>query len=153
MFVLIGSGPGIGLATATLFALKHSSQIVLISRNNERLQQDRQALLKTAAQEKHHGEVQVKTFAVDIADSQALAKVLLDVQKLGRLEVVLFNAARVQPSTLLETPMEVLEQDFKVSGFDPARPICPREHLTTVRSEGASPTPALPKLTHLHVRT
>lgn len=115
MFVLIGSGPGIGRSTAALFAEKKFDIIVLISRNAERLEEDKRAVVAQA--QKAGRKVEVKTFAVDIVDSKALEKTLKEVGRLGELEVLLFNAARVEPTTLLETPAEAIMKDFQVRGI------------------------------------
>lgn len=112
MFVLIGSGPGIGRSTAALFAEKKFDTIVLISRNAERLEEDKRAVVEQA--QKAGRKVEVKTFAVDIVDSKALEKTLNEVGRLGELEVLLFNAARVEPTELLKTPAEVIMKDFQV---------------------------------------
>jgi len=113
MFVLIGSGPGIGSTTAALFAAKKFDKIVLISRNAERLGQERKTVIERAKQAGR--DVQVKTLAVDIADSKALQDALSEVRKFGDVEVLLFNAARVQPSPMLETSSDTIMADFKVS--------------------------------------
>ena len=113
MFVLIGSGPGIGSTTAALFAAKKFDKIVLISRNAERLDNEKKTVIEQAKQAGR--DVQVKTYAVDIADPKALHEALSEVQKFGQIEVLLFNAARVQPSPMFETSSETIMTDFKVS--------------------------------------
>lgn len=59
-------------------------------------------------------EVVVTSHAVDICDLKRLREVLKEVEKEGRLECVHFNAARVEPSTVLEVGVEVVERDFMV---------------------------------------
>lgn len=113
MFVLIGSGPGIGSTTAALFAAKKFDKIVLISRNAERLEDEKKIVIDKAKQAGR--DVEVKTFAVDIADAKALHGALSEVRKIGEIEVLLFNAARVQPSPMFETSSETILTDFKVS--------------------------------------
>jgi short-subunit dehydrogenase len=110
--VVIGSGPGIGLLTATLFAAKKFNTVVLISRNNIRIQQDQKSLFNALPSTRS---VEVKTFNVDITNTKAFEKVLEDVKSIGNISCVLFNAARVAPSELLGFPEEELLRDFQVS--------------------------------------
>jgi NAD(P)-dependent dehydrogenase (short-subunit alcohol dehydrogenase family) len=110
LFVVVGSGPGIGVATAIKFA-SEGFNIALLSRNPERLQED-----VTKVQDAAKGEVTIKTFPVDAADHVALKKTLEEVQQImGSPEVVLYNVARIAPSTIGETEPEYLLDDFKVS--------------------------------------
>jgi uncharacterized membrane protein len=53
---------------------------------------------------------------VDLTDSKALKIVLEEVQLFGqgKIEYVLFNAAAVRTSKLLEELEETLEKDFRV---------------------------------------
>ncbi len=50
VLVVIGSGPGIGVATASLFAQKRSGKIALLARNASRLQEDKSSVLDAARQ-------------------------------------------------------------------------------------------------------
>lgn len=47
-------------------------------------------------------------------DFDALKKTIQDVQKLGDLSFVVFNAARIRPSQPLEAEVGELEEDFRV---------------------------------------
>ena len=106
--VVIGSGPGIGLSTASLFA-SHGFSIALISRNAERLQSDVTAVQKSA----HPGST-IKAYPANVADSSALSSALDQIQsELGAPEVVLFNTARIQPSTIGQEPIANLRADFE----------------------------------------
>lgn len=60
--------------------------------------------------------VKVKTFAIDVTDTDALNKAL-DVAdaELGKPEFVFYNAARVIPSQLLSHDVKEIEYDLKVS--------------------------------------
>src|SRR5689334_20987486 len=98
--VIIGSGPGVGITTATLFAQKKFNNIALISRTIDRLDRDRKTLLEAVSLTGR--QVTVKTWAVDITNTPAFKKVLSEVEKFGDVSCVLFNAARVDMSTLLE---------------------------------------------------
>lgn len=108
LVVLIGSGPGIGRATASHFAAHGFDRVCLLSRNAARLREDEDAVRKAA------GSASVTSHAVDISDLKKLREVLKQVENEGRLECVHFNAARVEPSTVLETDVAVIEKDFQV---------------------------------------
>jgi NAD(P)-dependent dehydrogenase (short-subunit alcohol dehydrogenase family) len=108
VIVILGSGPGIGVATGTIFASK-GFDVALLSRNAERLDQD------VARVKKANTNVQVKAYPVDLGDHNALALVLGKVEEdLGAPEVVYYNAARVAPSKIGSTGPEFLMEDFKV---------------------------------------
>ena len=109
--VIIGSGPGIGLSTATIFACNKFNTVVLISRDGTRIQQDRKTLLDSLSPFRS---VEVKTFSVDIANTKAFNEVLSLVKKIEHISCVIFNAARVAPSQLLGYPEEELLLDFQV---------------------------------------
>jgi short-subunit dehydrogenase len=111
--LLIGSGPGIGLTTATLFAAKKFSKVALLSRNKDRLVADRETLLSSLPAVKN---VEVKTWAVDIVDEEKYKKVLKEVEEwsVDVVDCVIFNAARIVPSPLLEFPAEEIVNDFMV---------------------------------------
>ena len=110
--VVIGSGPGIGVNVATLFAERGFKHIILMSRNASRLEEDKAFVQKAASS------ANVETIPIDLADTQNVQKALSEVdQKLqGRsLECVLFNAARVGLSKFFEWKPEDLETDLRVS--------------------------------------
>ena len=107
---VVGSGPGIGLSTASTFASKGFIAIALFSRNSERLQGDAKAVLKA------NPRARVTTYAVDIGDHAELKKALDEAQKaVGPPEVVLFNTARIAEAKIGEEPVENLMHDFQVS--------------------------------------
>lgn len=112
--LLIGSGPGIGLSTSILFAQKKFAKVALVSRNATRLAAEANTVASSATQDEK--EIDVKTWAVDITDSPAFTHVLSEVGAWGDVTCVIFNAARVQPSALLEESDEEILEDFKV-GF------------------------------------
>lgn len=116
--LLIGSGPGIGLSTASLFASKKFSKVALISRDAKRLVTDREKVLSAAPA------AEVRTWDVDITESAKYKKVLKEVEQWSGegVDCVIFNAARVAPSALLEFPEEELLKDFAVR-FYPAIPL------------------------------
>lgn len=107
--LVIGSGPGIGRSLATTFASHGFNHIILMSRNRQRLEDDKSTVLSKAPK------ATVETLAVDISDPKALTSTLNTLNRLGNVECVFFNAARVEPSKLLDFPAEQIESDFKVS--------------------------------------
>lgn len=113
--VVIGSGPGIGRSTAGYFTEKGFEHIVLLSRDESRLAEDAKFVTSAATG------VKVDTFKIDVsADEATIKKSLSDVDDSLRtagvlLEVVLYNAARVAPSKIMEWDAKGLEDDLKVS--------------------------------------
>lgn len=112
--VVIGSGPGVGQTTAAHFAKQGFKHIVLLSRNESRLAEDAKTV-KAAGDG-----VTVDVLPIDVsADETAIKKVLSQIDaKLkaagSPLEVLLYNAARVGPSKILEWDASGLEQDLRV---------------------------------------
>ncbi|KAL1880298.1 hypothetical protein Plec18167_003701 [Paecilomyces lecythidis] len=113
MLLLIGSGPGVGVAVASHFTKQHFNRIALFARNPHQLQKDREAVLAAAASV--NKVVVVGTWQVDISDPEQLQQALSEVEQFGRLECVYFNAARVGTSLFFQFPPESVEQDFRVS--------------------------------------
>ncbi|KAF8848993.1 NAD(P)-binding protein [Acephala macrosclerotiorum] len=111
--LLIGSGPGIGLATALRFASKKFSKVALISRDAKRLVTDRETVLSSVPA------AEVKTWDVDITETEKYKKVLKEVEEWSGegVDCVIFNAARVAPSPVLEFPEEELLKDFAVTNI------------------------------------
>lgn len=108
--VVIGSGPGIGRAVTSLFVSKRYSKVALIARQAEHLTLEKNTIETTAGTQ-----VTVKTYPLDVVDSDALTKSLADVEAdLGKPECIFYNAARVQPSELLAHDVKDVEYDFKV---------------------------------------
>jgi short-subunit dehydrogenase len=109
--VVVGSGPGIGSHVARTFAMHGFKRIILLSRDPSRLEKDAQFIRSTTPS------ANVSTLPIDLANTSEIPSALKQVDKaLGDtpLEVVLFNAARVGPSTLVEWPMEELELDLRI---------------------------------------
>jgi len=108
--LVVGSGPGIGRAVATLFASKGYHNVVLIARRADSLASE-----KTAVEEAVGTQVNVRTYPVDITDPAALGKALDDADAaFGKPECVFFNAARVLPSAFFEHDVKEIEYDLKV---------------------------------------
>jgi NAD(P)-dependent dehydrogenase (short-subunit alcohol dehydrogenase family) len=113
--LVVGSGPGIGRAVATLFASKGYSNVVLVARRTESLAQEKAALEQTVG-----AQAKINTYTVDITDSTALTKALDSADAaFGKPDCVFFNAARVLPSALFEHDVKDIEYDFKVRGPSP----------------------------------
>jgi NAD(P)-dependent dehydrogenase (short-subunit alcohol dehydrogenase family) len=110
--LLIGSGPGIGGAVASLFAQQYFDNIALFARNPVQLEKDRETILASAASINRSVTVQARQ--VDIGDLRRLEEALAQVAQLGDLECVYFNAARVAPSPFFEFPISAMEEDFRV---------------------------------------
>lgn len=110
--VVLGSGPGIGIAVAQAFSVRGFTHIALVSRNSDRLKEDQNKVLD-AIQERGYS-CQVKTWTCDLANSEQLKKTLKEIEGFGGLECVLFNAARVAGKPPLEESVEAIEQDFRV---------------------------------------
>jgi hypothetical protein len=113
-FVLFGSGPGIGLHVATLFAQKHFQHIILLSRDKDRLEED------AAAVRAVRPGMTVTAITCDLSKLQSVRDALAAIDQVLQangttLEVVCYNAARVRPTDLLTEPPEEYEKDFKVS--------------------------------------
>lgn len=110
VLVIVGTGPGIGLSTAKLFASR-GFNVALISRNAVRLEEDLQKVVAAGT-----GKFKVMSFPVDVSDHVALKKTLGEVeQHMGKPEVVVFNAARIAQTNIGQTSEEDIIGDFKVS--------------------------------------
>lgn len=112
--VLFGSGPGVGLGVATVFASHGFKKIILLSRNVERLPQDAKTV-----REAHPGTA-VHEINVDFADAEQVSQALEKVEEClegEKLECVVFNAARTGPSKFFEWTPRGLEMDLQVSDY------------------------------------
>ncbi|KAH0364248.1 NAD(P)-binding protein, partial [Aureobasidium melanogenum] len=109
--VVIGSGPGIGSHVARTFSSHGFTRIILLSRDPSRLEKDADFIRAATPS------AQISTLPIDLAKTSEIPSALEQVDKaLGStpIEVVLFNAARVGPSTLISWPMEELELDLRI---------------------------------------
>ncbi len=114
VLLLVGSGPGIGVSVASIFAQKNFDRIALLARDGNRLLSDKAAVEKAA--EAVQRQVTVKTWQVDITDFDAFKSTLEEVRQWNVPDCVYFNAARVAPSELLKHPVDEIEKDLRV-GF------------------------------------
>lgn len=109
--IIVGSGPGIGRNVAALFASRGFGKVVLMSRNAQRLEEDKAFVLSIAAG------ADVTNVPVDLGDSAHVQRALAEVGKLlegDAVECVLFNAARLGMSKMMDFPAEDLERDLRV---------------------------------------
>ncbi|KAM0696744.1 hypothetical protein Q7P36_003993 [Cladosporium allicinum] len=113
--VILGSGPGIGIAVAKVFSVRGFTHVALVSRNKERLAQDEDNVLD-AIQERGYS-CRVKTWVCDIADLKQLNGTLKEIESFGSLECVLFNPARVAGKPPLDESNEAIEADFRLTNI------------------------------------
>jgi NAD(P)-dependent dehydrogenase (short-subunit alcohol dehydrogenase family) len=117
LIVILGSGPGIGVAVASHFASQSFGRVALISRNAERLKEDAETVKADSGKK----DLQVKVYAVDVGNVLALEKTLGQVaHDLGPPEVVVYNAARLRQSKFGDVPAKELTEDFQVCFIFPA---------------------------------
>ena len=97
--LIVGSGPGIALQTALLFASHSFTHIALISRSQTNLSATATTITTG------HPSTTVSTHPCDVSDNPALILTLQSIMEVlgGPPEVILFNAANVNPSDLLPT--------------------------------------------------
>lgn len=94
-----------------LFASKRYDHVVLIARRADQLEAEKLAVEEGT-------DAKVKTFAIDVTDTDALNKALDAADAaFGKPEFVYYNAARVVPSQLLSHDVKEIEYDMKVSSF------------------------------------
>ena len=112
--LVIGSGPGIGVHVAVEFAKHDFSNIILISRQDENLQRDKNQVIGTLKR----SDLTVTTHQIDITDEASLKAILSKVTASSRIDCVLFNAARVDQSSFFEFSTAEIRQDFEVSTLE-----------------------------------
>ncbi len=106
-FLSIGSGPGMGLATAERFA-REGFQVVLSARNAAKTRE-----LADQLKAKNY-KVEVRT--VDAGDPSSIASLIADVEKeFGSIDVLHYNAAAMRKATLLEQPQDTFNTDMAVN--------------------------------------
>ncbi|KJZ75071.1 hypothetical protein HIM_05557 [Hirsutella minnesotensis 3608] len=108
--IVVGSGPGIGVHVASLFASRRFAKVALIARDAKRLADDRAAVEAAAPI------ARVKTYEADITDLHRLRDVMDQIDReLGTVECIFFNAARVRPSKLLEAGEDEMLYDYQIT--------------------------------------
>jgi NAD(P)-dependent dehydrogenase (short-subunit alcohol dehydrogenase family) len=102
--VIVGVGPGLGLALVRRFA-RAGMAVALAARSKDRLEQ----LLAGAPLE------QAKAYACDATDKTAVDRLFTEVeQDLGAPEVVVFNAGAFRPGGVLEIEPQDFEQCWRI---------------------------------------
>ncbi|KAF2273868.1 NAD(P)-binding protein [Westerdykella ornata] len=110
--VVFGSGPGIGSHVAAQFASQGFTHIILLARNEKRLQEDKGAVVKA------NPDAKVDILTVDLEDIKSIPAVLKQIDNLTTaVDVVFFNAAIIRFAEPLKAPVEELEQDFKITNL------------------------------------
>jgi NAD(P)-dependent dehydrogenase (short-subunit alcohol dehydrogenase family) len=106
-FLSIGSGPGMGYATAERFA-REGFQIVLSARHPGRTQE-----LANRLRTKGY-RVDIRT--VDAADPESIAALINEVQReFGSIDVLHYNAASIRKATVAEQLQATFNQDLAVN--------------------------------------
>jgi NAD(P)-dependent dehydrogenase (short-subunit alcohol dehydrogenase family) len=109
--VIFGSGPGIGVHVASRFARGGFQKVILLSRNATRLSDDAFMVWSIAP------EVEVSTVCVDLTSAVDLQDAfgrIKDVLGETPVECVYYNAARVEPTSLLHESAEDLRLNLEV---------------------------------------
>jgi NAD(P)-dependent dehydrogenase (short-subunit alcohol dehydrogenase family) len=106
-FLSIGSGPGIGFATAERFA-REGFRVVLSARNAANTKE-------LAAQLNAKGNT-AEARTVDATDPSSVSFLIGEVEKqFGAIDVLHYNAAPTRKATLAEQPRDSFNADFSVS--------------------------------------
>jgi len=106
-FLSIGSGPGIGFATAERFA-KEGFQIVLASRNIESIQALNSKLIQQG--------FKVEARSVDASDPAKVAALVEQVEsKFGGIDVLHYNAASMRQATISNQPSVTFVSDLAIN--------------------------------------
>lgn len=106
-FLSIGSGPGMGFATAERFA-REGFQIVLSARDAAKTKE-----LADRLKAKGY-KAEIRT--VDTSDPSSVAALVAEVEKQhGTIDVLHYNAASMRRATLAEQPAETFNTDLAVN--------------------------------------
>jgi len=106
-FLSIGTGPGMGIATAERFA-KEGFRIVLSARNEARTR----ALADQLKSKGYTADVRT----VDAGEAGSVATLIAGVERdFGAIDVLHYNAASMRKATLTEQPAETFNSDLAVN--------------------------------------
>lgn len=109
--VMFGSGPSIGRAVAVEFGARGFDQVILVSRNLQRLEEDK-AAVKAAASKP---DTRVDIVIGDMSSEVSMAKAFQKIDTISEnIEAIIVNGAHVAPSQLFEYTTEEIVNDFKV---------------------------------------
>jgi len=124
--LIIGAGPGLGLALAQCFA-KAGMQTGIAARNVERLQVLRTQLLASGCE--------VRTYACDATDEEGVSKLFKQIQDdLGVPDLVVYNAGAYLPARVVDIDVNDFEYCWRVGclgGF-----LCGREAARIMLESG-----------------
>lgn len=111
--LLLGSGPLIGVEVATLFAQNAFTHIALLSRSLTNLSRERNTILSSVPS------AIVKVWSADTTDSKGVVETIKEVGEwlAGKLDILVYNAARVHTSGFFGWDDEEVVRDFRVSFF------------------------------------
>ncbi len=116
--LVIGVGPGIGLAVARRFA-QGGFRVALVAQQEERLEAFKAAV----------GGTEVHAFAADVRDAQALGRALDRVREAaGEPHVLIYNASLGPAAPASQLPSEDLAEAFRVNvlgALESARRVIP----------------------------
>ena len=104
--LLVGAGPGLGMAVARRFA-EGGYRVTLVARSTDGLRDLADGLANTGAQ--------IETVAADVGDSEALAARMAELySRQGAPGLIIYNAVMGSPDTLLESTAEHLQTAYAV---------------------------------------
>ena len=106
-FLSIGTGPGMGFATAERFA-REGFQVVLSARNA--------AKTRELADQLNAKGYKAEARTVDVSEPSSIASLVAEVEKQhGSIDVLHYNAASMRKATLAEQPRDTFNGDLAVN--------------------------------------
>lgn len=107
LITIVGTGDRMGLALAQLFG-KKGFTVAMISRSSEKLDRFQKQL--------HEEEIEAYYYTADVANEDDIRTVFGYIKgSLGNTDVLVYNAAVIRRSDLLEATSTQLLQDFRVN--------------------------------------
>ncbi len=112
--LITGAGRGIGLAIAQLFCQSGISRLLLLGRNQERLEQ-------TAKDLSIYRETEILTFALDLADPDFVQSALGSIkQKAGVVDILVNNAGVYQTASVANHALSTWQRSW----ISTLQPVC-----------------------------
>jgi NAD(P)-dependent dehydrogenase (short-subunit alcohol dehydrogenase family) len=106
-FLSIGTGPGIGFATAARFA-KEGFRILLSARDLKRTQ--------TLAEQLNAAGHEAEAFHIECSDPSAIVSLIAQTEERhGAIDVLNYNAASMRKATIDEQPSETFNNDLAIN--------------------------------------